>query len=148
MTISFAGAVRHCAAGSLVAAVVAGCGSSVSLAEPATPLEGTQWTLVALRGASIAGAPHAPSLLLQADQRRASGSSGCNRWSGPYTLEGEHLAFGPAAGTRMACMQGMEQEQAFLDAMAAVASWRVNGARLDLRDARGETVLQFAKAGS
>ena len=148
MTGSFADAVRRCAAGSVVAAAVAGCGSGVSLAEPAAPLEGTQWTLVALRGASIAGTPHAPSLLLQADQMRASGSSGCNRWSGPYTLAGTHLAFGPAAGTRMACMQGMEQEQAFLDAMTAVASWRVDGARLELRDAQGETILQFVKVGS
>ena len=148
MTISFAGHLRACAAGLLAALALASCSTGASLAEPAAALEGTPWTLVALRGASVAGMPHAPSLLLQADQKRASGSSGCNRYTGGYTLAGDRLAFGPAAGTRMACMQGMEQEQAFLDAMTAVASWRVDGARLELRDAQGETILQFVKVGS
>jgi heat shock protein HslJ len=148
MTISFAGPLRGCAAGTLAALALAGCGSSASLAQPAAALEGTPWTLVALRGASVAGMPHAPSLLLQADQKRASGSSGCNRYTGGYTLAGEHLSFGPAAGTRMACMQGMEQEQAFLDALSAVAAWRIEGQRLELRDANGQAVLQFTKAGS
>ena len=43
----------------------------------------------------------------------------------------------------MACPQGMEQERAFLDALSAVARWRVDGQRLDLLDERGGTIAQF-----
>lgn len=34
---------------------------------------------------------------------RAAGHSGCNRFTGSYTLEGKRLRFGPVASTRMAC---------------------------------------------
>jgi putative lipoprotein len=148
MTISFAGTLRAWAIGTLAAFALAGCGSSVSLAEPAVPLEGTQWTLSALRGAPVGAAAETPNLLLQADQKLASGTSGCNRFSGNYTLAGDRLTFGHAVSTRMMCIKGMEQEQAFLEAMIAVASWKIDGKRLELRDARGQSILQFVKTGS
>lgn len=36
--------------------------------------------------------------------KHVSGFSGCNRFSGSYTLEANHISFGPLAVTRMACM--------------------------------------------
>lgn len=52
---------------------------------------------------------------------RASGRSGCNRFNGSYTLSGEGLAFGPIAGTRMACPPAeMDTERRFLDLLQKV----------------------------
>jgi len=46
----------------------------------------------------------------------------------------------------MACPQGMEQERAFLDALATVATWRIEGQRLDMLDQRGDVVARFVAA--
>jgi uncharacterized membrane protein len=52
---------------------------------------------------------------------RASGRSGCNRFTGTYTLSGEGLSFGQIAGTRMACPPAeMDTERRFLDLMQKV----------------------------
>ena len=37
----------------------------------------------------------------------------------------------------------MEQERAFLEALAAVARWRIVGQRLELIDSRGEVLMRF-----
>jgi len=53
---------------------------------------------------------------------RVSGRSGCNRFSGGYTLTGEGLSFGPLRVTRMACPEPqMETEQRFLDLIQKVS---------------------------
>jgi heat shock protein HslJ len=54
-------------------------------------------------------------------QRRASGFSGCNRYSGTYTLKNGLLSFGPLASTRMACAgAGGDIEGAYLDALTHI----------------------------
>jgi heat shock protein HslJ len=55
-------------------------------------------------------------------QRRASGFSGCNRYSGSYTLKNGLLSFGPLASTRMACAgTGGDIEGAYLEALTHIA---------------------------
>jgi uncharacterized membrane protein len=52
---------------------------------------------------------------------QVSGKSGCNRFSGPYTLSGEGLSFGNLAQTKMACESpAMEVEQRINELMAKV----------------------------
>nr|WP_243849754.1 META domain-containing protein [Paraburkholderia rhizosphaerae] len=54
-------------------------------------------------------------------QRRASGFSGCNRYTGSYMLRDGKLSFGPLAGTRMACVGlGGEIEGDYLNALAHI----------------------------
>jgi len=108
-------------------------------------LENTTWKLVALRGKPVVGADRQrePHLILQPEQHRVTGSGGCNRIAGGYTLAGDRLTFGRTAGTLMACADGMEQERAFLDALGTVARWRVAGQRLELLDSRGEVLARF-----
>ena len=108
-------------------------------------LENTYWTLVSLRGRPVTVAERQPEphLMLQSDQKRVTGSTGCNRLAGSYSIEGERLVLGRTASTRMACVQGMEQEGSFLDALAAVTRWRVDGQQLHLMDDRGDTVASF-----
>ena len=75
-----------------------------------------------------------------------SGSGGCNRLSGGYTLAGDRLTFGRTAGTMMACVDSMEMERAFLDTLSVVARWRIDGQRLELIDSRGDVLARFEAA--
>ena len=55
-------------------------------------------------------------------QRRVSGFSGCNRYTGSYTLKNGSLSFGPLASTRKACQSAAgDLEGAYLDGLAHVA---------------------------
>ena len=48
------------------------------------------------------------------------------------------------AGTRMACAQGMEVEQAFLEAVGQVSRWKITGGKLQLLDSTGKVLARFA----
>jgi heat shock protein HslJ len=49
------------------------------------------------------------------------GTSACNRYRGGFTLTGEGLTFGPAAGTMMACPDDlMAVERAFLATLESI----------------------------
>lgn len=111
----------------------------------AASLENTYWKLTTLRDklVVVADRQREPHLILQPAQHRVAGSGGCNRFAGGYTLASDRLTFGRTAGTMMACVDSMEQERVFLEALALVARWRVDGQRLELLDERGEVLLRF-----
>ena len=123
-------------------------GSGCSAPAGPAALENTYWKLVTLRGTAVqlAEKQREPHLILQPSGRRMVGSGGCNRLMGGYTLDGEQLAFSKAAGTMMACAQGvMELERSFLDTLPQVTSWRIDGQRLQLLDGQ-RTVLAVFEA--
>lgn len=90
----------------------------------------------------LAGLPadaRGPTLEFLADGRVA-GHAGCNRFSGQVQwLADDRLRFGPAAATKMACMDAgvMQREAGFLQMLEAVASWRRDGRALLLLAADG-----------
>jgi heat shock protein HslJ len=85
-------------------------------------------------------------LIFEARDQRVAGSSGCNRVTGSYTIEGSMLRFGPTAGTRMACStQLMEQEQAFFNALEATNGFRIADGQLELRDGDRQLVAKFRR---
>lgn len=91
---------------------VTGCGGTIL---PPGDLAGTNWTFVSIAGMAVA--PDRPtSLSFEAD--RLSGSAGCNRFSGDYSVTGRRLTAGPLMATEMACPgAGMAQENAFFELM-------------------------------
>ena len=95
--------------------------SSVSIAN-------RDWTLAQLGENTnpVGNGGNPVTLRLDSTELRASGNAGCNRYSGPYTLAGSRLSFGPAISTKMACDQGMDVETAFLSMLPSVTSerWR------------------------
>lgn len=112
--------------------------------EPVT-LEGTLWLLGTLEGQLTGpGAGARPlSLTLDAEARQVTGFSGCNPFSGRYQRDGESaqggaLSFGPLAGTLKACEEGGELERRFLDALATVDAYRLDGDALILLAGDGE----------
>ncbi|BAN22670.1 putative uncharacterized protein [Caballeronia insecticola] len=97
-------------------------------------LDDTQWDLTSWtdaqgqaravpHGAQDGGQPLTLEFSTASGHRRASGFSGCNRYTGTYDLKDGKLAFGPIAGTRMACVSGAGAalEQPYLDALAHIA---------------------------
>lgn len=107
-------------------------------------LENTYWRVTAIAGAPVrvGERQREPHLILHPQGRRLSGHGGCNSLVGSYTLDADKLAFSRIAGTMMACLAGMDQEQALHRALRAVTRWRIDGDRLDLLDAQGAVVLQ------
>lgn len=127
----------------LAAVLLAGCATSVPAPRTAAgtaagTLEGTEWRLTELAG-QPAHDP-TPTLHLDAAQRRASGSTGCNSFFGPYELRGDSLRFGELASTRRACLdpEANRQERAYLDALGGTRSWRLAEATLVLSGEPGE----------
>jgi heat shock protein HslJ len=103
------------------------------MTKPSSGVEGTNWRLVELDGTPIAyTGEKSPSIQLDAATKRFSGSGGCNRIMGGYTLEGGTLHFSQAAATRMACLEGMETEAAYLQALTVVDTYRVVDGKLEL----------------
>ncbi len=104
-------------------------------APAATPLEGTEWTLVELHGSAVvlSDGESAPHLLLDPEEARLSGSGGCNRLIGRFEREGDALRLQQIGTTRMICPEPiMQREAAFLDALATTTRFELDGPSLVL----------------
>jgi heat shock protein HslJ len=126
----------------IMALAVGGC-------ETTKAFERTTWQLAALDGASVTGVSKGREAHLFFDEgppQRASGSTGCNRLTASYSLRGSGLKFGPIATTKMACLEGMDLEHAFLAVLQAVDGWRIVDGRLVLLDMRGAPLAEFTAA--
>jgi heat shock protein HslJ len=77
-----------------------------------------------------------------------SGNTGCNSFSGSYTVDGTSLQIDSnVAATMMACETDAQQlEQQFLTALGEVASWERSGQTVTLRDPAGATQLTLVAA--
>lgn len=102
------------------------------------PLVGTEWRLEWL-----AQSPAPAGATLRFGGGRVAGSDGCNRFMGPATVDGDRLAIGPLAGTRMACAAGQAEAAAFGAALAAAQRALVRGDTLELADGAGVTRLRL-----
>ena len=90
-----------------------GCGGEIM-----TAIEGG-WRVIRLGGSPL---PEGVIVTIEfGPEGRVSGRTGCNRFTGGYTLTGEGLSFSPLGVTRMACPSPqMETEQRFLDLIQKV----------------------------
>lgn len=126
---------------------LAGCAVSTG---NSTPADG-HWFVVELAGQSLAVDAPAPTLLLRFDETELSGTTGCNRYSGPIEADaGSSLRFGPVAATKMACLDGdrMSVERAFLSMLERVRSQRRDGdGDLLLLDERGQVLARLRPGG-
>ncbi len=81
-----------------------------------------------------------PSMLLDAQQRKVTGFSGCNHYFGNYELDGATLKFGLLGATRKACPDKESViEQNFFEMLANTRKWRITEGMLLLID--GDDVL-------
>lgn len=105
------------------------CGSMQKAA-----LENTTWALLELNGKTITVEVNdkAPYLELNSKKASAYGFGGCNRFFGSYETSGQSLTLGALGATRMACPEGMDQEQELFTALGTVTRYEIHGAKLML----------------
>ena len=124
----------------LALGLAGGCGGDD---DGAASFVGIPWVLSA--GVDLAGSGAAPSATFTDDT--VGGSTGCNRFTAPYTVDGDSLEIGTIATTRMACPPPADAvERAYLAALGRVAAWHQDGAELILVDDEHNELLRYEEA--
>jgi heat shock protein HslJ len=116
------------------------------VADETVTLAYTEWALVELDGKTIEIGPDEiqPTIALDLEESRVSGSGGVNRLTGTFALSESELRFGPLAATRMAGPEGAtHRELSFLAALERVTSYGLDGRTLTLL-AGDDAVARFS----
>ncbi len=135
----------HLRSATVVALAISLPGAVVAQDMPASP-EGRTWELAAyMDDAGMATVPDDPTATLMLVDGVASGSAGCNQFSGSYELDGASLTFAPElALTMMACKPAAEElETAYMALLPTTNSWQSTDAGLQLLDAEGAVILEY-----
>lgn len=112
--------------------------------EPPPQLAMTRWRVTGFNnGRQAVVGPEADSALtLRFDDGEISGDSGCNRFNGSYTIEGDRISMGPLMSTRRLCPEPlMDQEQLFLAALQSAVRWQIDGNTLDMHQEGGSRAI-------
>jgi heat shock protein HslJ len=114
------------------------------------PLAGTSWVLESYGtpGAETPVVGETPLTLEFANDGNVGGNGGCNSFGGPYQVEGNELTFGELISTLVACADSaqMEQEVRYLDALATVSAFQLEGDSLVISYNEGQEALNFVSA--
>jgi heat shock protein HslJ len=130
--------------------LIGGCGTMFG-SKAALALVGTSWTTTGIidgKGGVTGLIAGSRVTLNFGTEGTLSGSAGCNSYTGRYEITGTQVRFPSAfASTRKMCVNPgvMDQEQAFLKALSASTTGRIDGKKLELRDAAG--TLQITASG-
>jgi heat shock protein HslJ len=105
-------------------------------------LAGTHWNVTGInngRQALVSVAGGTAVTMSFGNDGRVSGSAGCNLFNARYEADGTKIRIIAPAATRKMCPgeDVMAQEQQFLKALEAVTTLRVEGNRVEFRDAGG-----------
>lgn len=107
-------------------------------------LTGTRWVPIVIADRVVAAPPRQsePWIVLEAATGRASGSGGCNRFTGRYQAGRDYLRFDELVSTRMACMD-MSVENAFFQVLRRTRDYRIEGRTLELFDDRDRLLARL-----
>jgi heat shock protein HslJ len=141
--------IRQILTTGLLALLLGGCASTSNSAPEASiaSLANSKWLVTGLGKADKTVSPTTPSDKFTLDfdaAGRASGQSGCNRYSSAYTGAGNQIKFGLGISTRMMCVEPediMAQEALMLQALTTIATWRIENGGLVMRTAAGDIAL-------
>lgn len=79
---------------------------------------------------------------------KLAGSAGCNKYTTSYTTDKATIEIEPAGATRKFCPEPegvMDQEAAYLSALADASSYRVDGATAELLNVEGQRLVGFER---
>jgi heat shock protein HslJ len=127
-----------------LALLLSACGDD----EPSGPeaLEGQTWVLTQFVAEDGSTEIVDVGVDAEFDGESIAGTSGCNRYNGPYETSGNEISFGPIAGTQMACPEPqMTVEARYLQLLESVATFEVEGRAMSMSDGEGTPVLQFSQ---
>jgi heat shock protein HslJ len=125
----------------LVAGVVLGCTPQAQDQQPSPQAQASRltitehdWELYEIGDmTNPLGAGGRPvTMRLDSATTRVAGFAGCNQYSGPYTLRGDSLTFGPPISTKMACAEGMHVETRFLGGLPSTRAYEITDSTLTL----------------
>lgn len=122
---------------------------SAGYSNDANALFGKRWTLTEMEGRKFTAAQ--PYLEFDRDQKRVSGSGGCNSFSGGFEVQGSALNLSRIVSTRRACLDSELQrvETTFLKLLETSTRFEVEGNTLRLfADSALVLVLQTGDKGS
>jgi putative lipoprotein len=104
-----------------LALLLTACGGSSGTQD----IKGTAWTVSTIGGQKTV--PGAQPTVTFGSDGTISGSTGCNTYSGTYTVDGDKLAVSQLAMTRMACADPAvnAQEAAVTTALTGATSWSI-----------------------
>jgi heat shock protein HslJ len=121
--------------------MAAGCAPAAPPSENSrvdATLKNTYWKLV-----SIAGEPYVhaspnrePRIQFRHGEDRLTGFTGCNDFTGSYSVDGDRLQLGEIAVTQKACLEGMAIERRYLLALRTVDAYRISGDSLELLEGK------------
>jgi uncharacterized lipoprotein YbaY/heat shock protein HslJ len=97
-------------------------------------LQNTYWKLLELGDQTVVtpeGMREA-HMILTGDGSRAHGNAGCNDFFGTFLLAADKLSFSALGSTMKACPEGMDTEQAFLEALGKTTRYEISGQFLTL----------------
>ncbi|HIO92749.1 MAG TPA: META domain-containing protein [Leucothrix mucor] len=112
--------------------------------KPASSLEGTHWQLSSVNWRVLRN-KLSKRMTINFNSKRATGSSGCNRYFANYTLSAKNAVHFSAIGsTKMLCKpRFMKIERKFLEALRGASSYRISSGELMI-EGSGAT-LKFRK---
>ena len=123
----------------LALGLAAGCGGD----DGTSSFVGVPW--VVSSGVDLAGGDAVPSANFTDDT--VGGSTGCNRFTAKYTVDGDAMDIGEIASTRMACPPPVDAvERAYLAALGRVTAWHLDGSDLVLADDDHTELLRYVEA--
>lgn len=100
---------------------------------------GGTWKAVRALGGDVSG----PELSLSGSE--ATGTGGCNRFSGSAVIKDNTIKFGPLRATKMFCAGKMDTETVFFSALDATRGYAVSSNELVFMDEAGSPVVIFKK---
>jgi heat shock protein HslJ len=121
------------------------CRLSESVAD-SVALEKATWRLTGLPGQGLPADQGRNAITVTFESGRVHGFSGCNQFTGSYSLDGQRLVLGPLGGTMMACPEpAMSVERTFQGAFSGMLDIAVAGNELTLTPADGGEALRFER---
>ena len=115
---------------------------------PKGELTGFVWVATSVNNGKGGAVSSATTSLITAEFKAdgtLAGNATCNSYNGTYTTDGDKIAIGPLATTRMACAteELNAQEQEYLASLAKAATYAISDGTLELRDAGGALQVQY-----
>jgi len=148
---SFSGALNVTVAGIDLTLTPVHGGDALRFEREAPPrLEGVQWEVTGYNNGrqAVVSPMVGTRLTLMFQDGQVSGGSGCNRFHGSFTAEGNALTIRPLATTRKVCEDAiLAQEREFLSALETATAWEIVRGVLDVHRADGERVLTASELG-
>lgn len=105
-----------------------------------------QWTIVEAMGQAVTGNEgNVPSINFNVAEKSVSGTTGCNRFMGGFTLgENNEVSFSPLAATKMMC-RDMKAEMLIFQATEAARTARKDNEDLVFCSEDGNVVLRMTR---